>query len=292
MANLDTDKLGAVAPASQDFVIASHVLKHVADALGLLVDAHRVLRPGGVMLILLPDRRRTFDKDRASTPLAHLAAEHAAGVTEADDAHVEDFLGGTGTDVDAIPAERRPAVFDLHRRRSIHVHVWQEQEWPEVVAHGIRELGQRWELVEVLNNGDVTGSIEVGTVLGRSTTDLSADELSLRFEELVAQLGPGPERSTAGIVAAAVRAVSSALDAGTLPAASEPAPGADPASPLEDQLQTLNLALEQARHDAENWRSLALHRGEKLQALAASPVGPVLRATWSVRSRARGLRVR
>src|SRR5436190_9220256 len=61
VADLDRDRLGAVEDATVDFVVASHVLEHVADPLALLADIHRVLRIGGVALVLLPDRRATFD---------------------------------------------------------------------------------------------------------------------------------------------------------------------------------------------------------------------------------------
>ena len=92
VADLNTDRLEAVADASQDFVICSHVLEHLAEPIGLLGDMHRVLRPGGVVLILLPDRHRTFDRYRTGTPLAHLVAEYESGVSEVDDEHILDFL--------------------------------------------------------------------------------------------------------------------------------------------------------------------------------------------------------
>src|SRR5450755_3335666 len=69
VADLNTDRLTALPDASQDFVICSHVLEHVAEPIGLVADVYRVLRPGGIALILLPDRHRTFDRNRAPTPL-------------------------------------------------------------------------------------------------------------------------------------------------------------------------------------------------------------------------------
>jgi SAM-dependent methyltransferase len=96
--DLNTDRLEALDDTSQDFVIASHVLEHVAEPLGLLDDIHRVLRPGGTALILLPDMRRTFDRNRPPTGLDHLVREHSAGVTEVDDDHIREFLEFTEPD--------------------------------------------------------------------------------------------------------------------------------------------------------------------------------------------------
>ena len=65
IADLDTDRLSALDDESQDFVIASHVLEHLANPLAMLGEIHRVLRSGGIALVLLPDRRRTFDQRSA-----------------------------------------------------------------------------------------------------------------------------------------------------------------------------------------------------------------------------------
>ena len=65
IADFDVDRLDAIADESVDFVICSHVLEHLADPIGFLGEIHRVLRPGALALVLLPDRRLTFDRDRA-----------------------------------------------------------------------------------------------------------------------------------------------------------------------------------------------------------------------------------
>ena len=44
VANLDSDRLSAVADESADFVIASHALEHLADPVGMLAELQRVLR--------------------------------------------------------------------------------------------------------------------------------------------------------------------------------------------------------------------------------------------------------
>lgn len=46
--------LGCIADASQDFVVANHVLEHASDALGTLEHWLRVLRPGGILFVAVP----------------------------------------------------------------------------------------------------------------------------------------------------------------------------------------------------------------------------------------------
>src|SRR5450631_2783503 len=95
IANLDVDALSAFADETQDFVIASHLLEHLVDPLRQLSEMHRVLKPGGVLLVFLPDRRFTFDRKRSPTPLAHLIEDHREQATIASDEHVEDYLRKT-----------------------------------------------------------------------------------------------------------------------------------------------------------------------------------------------------
>ncbi len=169
VADLDTDGLTALDSQSQDFVICSHVLEHLADPLGFLEEAHRVLRIGGVLLILLPDRRYTFDRGRDPTPLACLLRDHAEGATTPDDDHMVEFLLGADQGPDfSLPTDEdaRAQLFAWHRDRSIHVHCWTDPEFREVLDYCIDDLGQHWEMVERLA-AEETG-MEFGYVLTRA----------------------------------------------------------------------------------------------------------------------------
>jgi SAM-dependent methyltransferase len=185
--NLDTDKLKMLEDASQDFVIASHVLEHMADPIGLLDEVHRVLKPGGVALILLPDMRRTFDRSRPVTSLDHLVAEYEAGVTEVDDAHILEFIQHTEVDgdrkVEGKTEAERAELFEWHRQRSIHVHCWSEDDFQPIIDYVISALGHEWEFVDgILTDDEGPEGIEFGYVLRRSTVPLPPDVRAQRFE--------------------------------------------------------------------------------------------------------------
>ena len=169
VADLDADRLRAVESSSQDFVIASHVIEHLADPLGFLDDAHRVLRVGGVLLLLVPDRRCTFDRDRGATPLACLIRDHERDATVPDDDHVLDFLVGADQGPDfEIPddPDARARLFAWHRDRSIHVHCWTEDEFTEVLRYCSEDLGQNWECRARLSTAE--NGMEFGFVLVRT----------------------------------------------------------------------------------------------------------------------------
>ena len=47
-----------------DWVIASHVIEHVPDIVSFLIGSEQVLKPGGVLSLVIPDKRLCFDHFR------------------------------------------------------------------------------------------------------------------------------------------------------------------------------------------------------------------------------------
>ena len=168
VADLDTDHLRAVESSSQDFVIASHVVEHLADPLAFLDDAHRVLRVGGVLLLLLPDRRCTFDCERDATPLDCVIRDHEVAATTPDDDHLLEFLLGADQGPQfVIPddPDERARLFAWHRERSIHVHCWTDDEFTEILRYCSDVLGHDWECRDRMSTAE--SGMEFGFVLVR-----------------------------------------------------------------------------------------------------------------------------
>jgi hypothetical protein len=55
-----------------DYVVASHVIEHVPDIVTWLHEIAWVLRPGGVLSLIVPDKRFTFDRLRRTSDLPEL----------------------------------------------------------------------------------------------------------------------------------------------------------------------------------------------------------------------------
>lgn len=60
------------APGSFDFVISSHNFEHLPDPIRFLQGVERLLRPGGVLSMAIPDRRSCFDHLRPPSTLGQL----------------------------------------------------------------------------------------------------------------------------------------------------------------------------------------------------------------------------
>jgi SAM-dependent methyltransferase len=176
--DVDRDGLRGFADGSFDGVVASHMIEHLANPVAALVEFWRVLRPGGRLVLLVPDRDHTFDAGRDPTPLAHVLDEHRRGVTSVDDAHIREFC----TALYAGPVIHPPEVRDwhdperldderleLHRRRSIHVHCWSPEEFATLIVGIVAAGFGAWALRDVYLRDDLDeeDGIEFGVVLER-----------------------------------------------------------------------------------------------------------------------------
>ncbi len=79
---------------SLDYVASSHVLEHVSNPVEAVCEWYRVLRPGGIMYVVVPDRRFTWDHRRELTPVAHMLSDYARGTTDCDATHINEFVDG------------------------------------------------------------------------------------------------------------------------------------------------------------------------------------------------------
>lgn len=137
----DFDDFDGIADESLDFIVGCHVIEHVFDPIGTLVNAHRKLRPGGHLLLVVPDMARTFDRNRPLTTLEHLRLDHQSPDAERDRGHYDEFYRLAFTTPDA----ERPAKVaqEFARRGDLHVHVWNYESFGELVDYVDRDL-VRW----------------------------------------------------------------------------------------------------------------------------------------------------
>ncbi len=87
----DAETLGRVGEAQYDFLVAAHVIEHMRNPIGTIVHWMRVLKPGGTLYLVVPDKRRTFDRARVRTMFEHLVLDYRQPSRERDFEHFLDF---------------------------------------------------------------------------------------------------------------------------------------------------------------------------------------------------------
>jgi SAM-dependent methyltransferase len=94
----------AVGKERFDYVVASHVVEHVPDLIGWFRELAEVLEPGGVVSLVVPDKRYTFDRLRPETQVPEV---------------VEAFL----------ERRRRPSYKQVFEHYALHSRVDVGQAW-------------------------------------------------------------------------------------------------------------------------------------------------------------------
>ena len=138
--------------SSLDYVASSHVLEHSANPAQALWEWVRVLRHQGIIYVIVPDRRLTFDHPRPLTSVSHMIDDFRAHKTQSDGTHVEEFVFGVdwpafspGTPAEKI-AEARQAAAEHYRHAvaenkelNIHFHTFELATLRGLVEEGNRQ---------------------------------------------------------------------------------------------------------------------------------------------------------
>ncbi|MCX5751955.1 MAG: methyltransferase domain-containing protein [Candidatus Saganbacteria bacterium] len=75
-----------------DFVISAHLIEHLSNPLKALEGWLRVLKNGGVILLVVPNKKGTFDRNRPVTKLDHLISDYQKNMAETDLTHLPEIL--------------------------------------------------------------------------------------------------------------------------------------------------------------------------------------------------------
>ena len=129
----DGERLETIPNSTQDFVIANHFLEHCQNPIGALLAMFRVLKPGGVLYLAIPDKRCSFDADRPVTTLDHIIRDYDEGPDWSRRQHYEEWTRLVDKVADEAEA-RRQTDAALARSYSIHFHVWTQAEMLELIV--------------------------------------------------------------------------------------------------------------------------------------------------------------
>lgn len=122
-------------PDSLDFVFSSHVIEHLANPLGHLAYWASLLRPGGVVAAIIPDREGCKDFVFESSTADELAQEYASGDMEVKLRH---YARWAEHRLQGVTAEEIMAS-----GRSIHVHFYTARSMQAILERFHAQIGFR-----------------------------------------------------------------------------------------------------------------------------------------------------
>jgi SAM-dependent methyltransferase len=112
---------------SYDFVASSHVLEHVANPLRALSEWKRILKPSGIIVVVVPHKAGMFDHRRPFTTFDHVLADFESNVTETDLTHLEEIVALHDLTLDPPAGSReqfRKRCLQNASSRAMHHHVF------------------------------------------------------------------------------------------------------------------------------------------------------------------------
>lgn len=113
-----------------DFVCASHVIEHIANPFKALIEWLRILRPGGLLMIIAPLKFESFDIKRDIVKIEHLINDFHNQTSEADLSHLDEVLRLHDLGRDKLAGslekftERSKKNFEI---RGLHHHVYDQE---------------------------------------------------------------------------------------------------------------------------------------------------------------------
>jgi len=126
----DATDLSLLPDEKYDFVLSSNNIEHIANPMKAVKEWLRVLKKGGILVVVAPRKESNFDHKRSIVNFEHLVEDFNLGTTEEDLTHLEEILKLHDLDMD------KPAgTLDQFRERSLknienrclHQHVFDDK---------------------------------------------------------------------------------------------------------------------------------------------------------------------
>jgi len=195
----DGENLRAFRDCSLDFVVASHVVEHLRNPIGAIDSWTRSLKDEGYLILVIPHKNFTFDKDRSITPISHLAddAEHPSN--ERDFNHYREYAEfvqkQTGENIEIEARRLRDSSF------SIHMHVFDNQSWRAFLSTLQGRFKVPLTVAEFLDlgkeQGEIIAVVKKQPLNLENTSSRSTQPLSSIFGYNGQKITPGKDYATA-----------------------------------------------------------------------------------------------
>lgn len=144
----DGEYLRKVEDETQDFVLANHFLEHCQNPIATVKNLLRVLKPGGILFMAVPDMRYTFDANRPVTTFEHLLKDYREGPEKSKRAHYEEWVRLKENIHDKDSVENRVNKL-MGMGYSIHIHVWAASDLRELLVNLKQKMDFKFD-VEVM----------------------------------------------------------------------------------------------------------------------------------------------
>jgi len=123
----DATNLNIFTDSRYDFIISSNCLEHIANPLKALKEWIRVLKKGGVLLLVIPNKKYCFDHNRSITEFSHLLLDFQNNIEEDDLTHLDEILKLHDLTLDEAAGnymQFKERSYNNFQNRALHQHIF------------------------------------------------------------------------------------------------------------------------------------------------------------------------
>lgn len=134
----DATNLEGIISNSYDFLISSNCLEHIANPIKAIKEWGRVIKPSGLMLLIVPNHQNNFDHLREITKFDHIVDDFVNDVAESDMTHLDEILAKHDLSLD--PGSINKTNFEMRCKmnseyRGMHHHVFDIDLLCKITSH-------------------------------------------------------------------------------------------------------------------------------------------------------------
>lgn len=126
----DAVDLSMIKNETYDFLICSNVIEHIANPIKALLEWKRVVKRGGIIMVVAPNKESNFDHYRKVTEFEHLKEDYKQMVKEDDLTHMNEIVEkhDYSMDIGAHTKEffYRRSMENFHNR-TLHHHIFNKE---------------------------------------------------------------------------------------------------------------------------------------------------------------------
>lgn len=134
----DAVDLHGLPDSGYNFVVSSEMIQHIANPLRALYEWKRVLKPKGHLVLIVPNKERTFDHKRPVTTLSHMIDDYNSNMQEDDLTHLQEAL-----ELHDLSRDMPAGTFEQFRKRSeenvkyraLHHHIFDTHSIVELLQY-------------------------------------------------------------------------------------------------------------------------------------------------------------
>jgi GT2 family glycosyltransferase/glycosyltransferase involved in cell wall biosynthesis/SAM-dependent methyltransferase len=169
----DAYSLKTIENDSYDFCICNHVFEHMRDPIGAFINWVRILKPGGILYISIPDAGNPLDTGRPVTTLQHIIDDYTTVDLTKDRQHFFEcarYWHNTGDDKANAIAES-----NWQRGYSIHYHVFDDPAIHQILNH-LQTMGINFRILDHVEN-EINGVKEYIFIIEKTGYEIEISKL-------------------------------------------------------------------------------------------------------------------